>query len=124
MTRTSAATELRFEPPGPGSWEQDPVHFPRAMTRYWQETQPTAFKRGTNDFARFFGLLIDVRIGYVNSFGYNQVLPDHVVEHAYRIWRRLRLFGRGFRRWCREAGFKRCEVIQFAWASNAAIAHE
>src|SRR5437870_2414648 len=29
MTRTGKATELRFEPPGPGSWEQDPVHLPR-----------------------------------------------------------------------------------------------
>jgi hypothetical protein len=95
------------------------------MTRYWQETHPPAFNRGTNDLARFYGLLIDgLRIGYVNGFGNNQVLPDHVVEHTYRIWRRLRLFGRGFRRRRREAGFKRCEVIHVAWAYNAAIAHK
>src|SRR5213075_222015 len=59
MSTSETSTELRFEPPGPGSWEQDPVHFPRPMTRYWQETHPPAFKKGTNGFARFYGLLID-----------------------------------------------------------------
>ena len=29
MTSTETASELRFEPPGPGFWTQDPVHFPR-----------------------------------------------------------------------------------------------
>ena len=51
MTASNTATELPFEPPGPGSWEQDAVHFPRAMTRYFQETHPLPFKRGTTDFA-------------------------------------------------------------------------
>jgi len=57
---TSAAEEgaLRFEPPGPGSYKQDPVHFPRAATRYWAETHPPAFARGTAEFARYFGMLI------------------------------------------------------------------
>ena len=55
MTRTSMATGLHFEPPGRGASEQDPVHMPRPMTRYFQETQPPAFKGGTNDFARFYG---------------------------------------------------------------------
>ena len=55
MTASDTSTELRFEPPGPGSWEQDPVHFPRPMTRYFQETHPPAFKKGTNDFARSLG---------------------------------------------------------------------
>ena len=52
MIASDSSTELHFEPPGPGSWKQDPVHFPRPMTRYFQETHPPAFKRGTNDFAR------------------------------------------------------------------------
>jgi rifampicin phosphotransferase len=46
------------------------------MTRYFQETHAAAFKRGTNDFARFYGMTIDgLQIGYVQGFGYNQVLP-------------------------------------------------
>src|SRR6185369_15751057 len=88
MTRTGKATELPFDPPGPGSWEQDPVHFPRPMTRYFQEMHPPAFKKGTNDFARFYGLLIDgLQIGYVNGFGYNQVLPAPDAEVPERFKR-------------------------------------
>ena len=70
MTASGTSTELRCEPPGPGSWEQDPVHFPRPITRYFQETHPPSFKKGTNDFARFYGMLIDgIQIAYVNGFG-------------------------------------------------------
>src|SRR5690606_2794311 len=57
MVMPSAATGLAFEPPGPGSWEQDPVHFPRPMTRYFQDMHPPAFRAGTSDFARFYGML-------------------------------------------------------------------
>jgi pyruvate,water dikinase len=58
------------------------------MTRYWQETHPPAFKRGTNDFARFYGLLIDgLQMGYVNGFAYRQVLPAPEAEIPERIKR-------------------------------------
>jgi len=93
MTHTSKAIELRFEPPGPGSWEQDPVHFPRPMTRYWQEMHPSAFKKGTNDFARFYGLLIDsLQMGYVNGFAYRQVLPAPDAEIPERFRRAEQVF--------------------------------
>ena len=76
MTESHTSTELRFEPPGPGPWEQDPVHFPRPMTRYFQETHPPALRKGSNDFARFYGLLIDgLQSAYVNGFNYHQVVP-------------------------------------------------
>jgi hypothetical protein len=56
------------------------------MTRYFQETHPPSFKRGTNDFARFYGMLIDgLQIGYVKGFGYNQVLPAPDAEKAERF---------------------------------------
>ena len=74
MTNAETATELHFDPPGPGFWTLDAVHFPRPVTRYWAETHPDAMRRGTNDFARFYGMLIDgLQIAYVNGFGYNQV---------------------------------------------------
>src|SRR5512135_1478626 len=93
MVALDTSTELRFEPPGPGSWEQDPVHFPRPLTRYFQETHPPSFKRGTNDFARFYGLLIDgIQMGYVNGFGYNQVLPAPDAEIPERIQRAEQVF--------------------------------
>ncbi len=76
MTAADASTALHFEPPGPGTWEQDPVHFPRPMTHYWQEMHPAAFWKGTSDFARFYGMLIDgIKVAYVNGFGYNQRAP-------------------------------------------------
>jgi pyruvate,water dikinase len=63
------------------------------MTRYWQETHPPAFKKGTNDFARFYGLLIDgIQIGYVNGFGYNQVLPAREAELPERFKRAEQVF--------------------------------
>jgi rifampicin phosphotransferase len=61
MTAASTSNELHFEPPGPGFWELDPVHFPRPATRYWIETHPAAFKRGTSEFARAYGMLTDSR---------------------------------------------------------------
>ena len=93
MTASNASTQLSFDPPGPGTWEQDPVHFPRPMTRYFQEMHLPAFKRGTNDFARFYGMLIDgIQIGYVNGFGYNQVLPAPEAEVPERAQRAEQVF--------------------------------
>ena len=42
ITVTDAQTiaNLSFDPPGPGLWSLDPVHFPRPVTRYWAETHP------------------------------------------------------------------------------------
>ena len=88
MTTSLTSNQLRFEPPGPGSWLQDPVHYPRPMTRYWQEMHPPACLKGTNDFARFYGLLIDgLQIGYVNGFAYRKVLPAPQAEIPERFKR-------------------------------------
>src|SRR6478752_346955 len=93
MTASDVSTLPTFEPPGPGSWEQDPVHLTRPMTRYFQETHPAPFKRGTNDFARFYGLLIDgLQIAYVNGFGYNQVRPAPDAEIPQRFARAGQVF--------------------------------
>jgi pyruvate,water dikinase len=65
-----------FTAPGPGNWNRDPVHFPRPVTRYWAEMHPEPFRTGTNNFARYYGLLIDgLQTAYVNGFAYNQVRP-------------------------------------------------
>jgi rifampicin phosphotransferase len=79
---------LNLEPPGPGPWTQDAVHFPRPMTRYFQEVHPAAFKRGTNDFARYYGMLIDgLQMSYVEGFGYSQVVPAPDAEIPKRFQR-------------------------------------
>ena len=93
MNNSDTSKELRFEPPGPGSWVQDSVHMPRPMTRYWQEMHPPAFKKGTNDFARFYGLLIDgLQMSYVNGFGYRQVLAAPEAEIPERFKRAEQVF--------------------------------
>jgi pyruvate,water dikinase len=64
------------------------VHLPRPVTRYFQETQPPALKKGTNDFARFYGMIIDgLQMAYVNGFAYNQVLPAPEAEFPERFQR-------------------------------------
>ena len=50
MVTSERPAELRFDPPGPGPWERDGVHFPRPVTRYFAETHPPAIKQGTHDF--------------------------------------------------------------------------
>ncbi len=93
MTALDNSPKLSLDPPGPGSWEQDPVHFPRPVTRYFQETHPTSFKRGTNDFARFYGMLIDgLQMSYVKGFGYNQILPAPDAEIPQRFQRAEQVF--------------------------------
>jgi pyruvate,water dikinase len=76
MTSGQATTELRFDPPGPGSWELDAVHFPRPVTRYWAEMHPEPFRRGTKEFMAFYGLLLDSLVYvYINGFAYMTKLP-------------------------------------------------
>jgi phosphohistidine swiveling domain-containing protein len=91
------ATELHFEPPGPGFWELDPVHFPRPATRYWMEVHPEPLKRGTAEFARSYGMLIDgLEIAYVNGFAYKAVRPVAEDQLLERFQRAEEVFKRKF----------------------------
>src|SRR5882724_1822080 len=95
MASSDTSATLRFEPPGPGSWSQDPVHFPRPVIRYFTETHPAAFKRGTNDFARYYGLVSDgLLCGYVNGFAYTQVPPAPESEIPERFKRAEETFAK------------------------------
>jgi phosphohistidine swiveling domain-containing protein len=88
VTSAGAPAELRFEPPGPGSYKQDPVHFPRAATRYWAETHPPAFARGTADFASTYGMLLGgLETAYVNGIAYTLMLPAPEEEVPQRFQR-------------------------------------
>src|SRR5260370_32022122 len=110
MIARDAPTNLHRDPPGPGTWEQDPVHFPRPMTRYFQETHPPSFKKGTNDFARFYGMLIDgLQISYVKGFGYNQVLPAPDAEIPQRFERAEQVFAQKLWREQMPAGGDQCK---------------
>ncbi|MEO8543589.1 MAG: PEP-utilizing enzyme [Burkholderiaceae bacterium] len=88
MRASDASEALLFEPPGPGTWTQDSVHFPRPMTRYFQQTHVPSYLRGTRDFAQYYGLMIDgLKMAYVNGFGYSQVLPAPDAEIPERYLR-------------------------------------
>ena len=81
-------TQPRFEPPGPGSWSLDAVHFPRPVTRYFAETHPSAFRRGFREFTRFYGMLIEgMQYAYVNGFAYSAMVPAPQEEIPQRIGR-------------------------------------
>ena len=88
MTTAQEAGSLTFEAPGPGSYKQDPVHFPRPLTRYWTEIHPAAFAKGTADFARFYGMPMGgLRTEYVNSIAYMTQLPAPEEEIPQRFQR-------------------------------------
>jgi pyruvate,water dikinase len=88
VTNTGRTDALRFDPPGPGFYELDPVHFPRPATRYWAEVHPAAFKRGTSEFARNYGMLIDgLEMSYINGFAYKSVSPAPPNEIPQRFQR-------------------------------------
>jgi hypothetical protein len=83
-----ATTELRFDPPGPGFWEQDVVHFPRPVTRYWAEMHPEPFRRGFRELTSYYGMLIDtIDYRYVGGFCYKQVVPVDESEIPARFQR-------------------------------------
>ncbi len=88
MTYTEPATELSFEPPGPGSWTLDPVHFPRPVTRYWAEMHPEPMRRGTREFARYYGMLLGgLDYAYINGFAYSSRTPIADEEFPERVQR-------------------------------------
>ena len=88
MSAPRPASSLRLEPPASGFWELDPVHFPRPATRYWAETHPEPFKRGTAEFARGYGMLIDgIEMSYVQGFAYKTVRPAPESEIPERFAR-------------------------------------
>ncbi len=83
-----ATTDLHFDPPGPGSWDLDPVHFPRPVTRYWVEMHPEPFRRGTHEFMAYYGMPIEsIEIQYVNGFAYNTRRPAPEGEIPQRFAR-------------------------------------
>jgi phosphohistidine swiveling domain-containing protein len=93
MSSVETITQLRFEPPGPGSWHIDAVHFPRPVTRYWAEMHPEPFTRGCREFARYYGMVIngpDHR--YVNGFAYSTVAPVDEAEIPERLQRADQVF--------------------------------
>ncbi|HUJ67085.1 MAG TPA: PEP-utilizing enzyme, partial [Acidimicrobiales bacterium] len=93
MTSAQSNIDLPFEPPGPGTWELDTVHFPRPATRYWAEMHPEPFQRGVAEFSRYYGMLLGgMQMAYVNSFAYRVVIPVSDEEVPERFQRAEEVF--------------------------------
>jgi pyruvate,water dikinase len=85
---SAATSELRFDPPGPGFWVQDAVHFPRPVTRYWAEMHPEPFVRGFRELTSYYGMLIDtLDYRYLNGFAYRSIVPVSDSEVPARFQR-------------------------------------
>jgi rifampicin phosphotransferase len=95
MSSVAAARPLHFDPPGPGSWELDVVHFPRPVTRYWAEMHPEPFRRGFQELTRFYGMLIDtLEYRYLDGFAYRTIIPVSDSEVPARMQRAEEVFER------------------------------
>ena len=90
---TESKQPLTFVPPGPGSWELDPVHFPRPVTGYWAQMHPEPFSLGFGDFMAFYGLPLQTRLtSYPSGFCYSQMVPVAPEEFPNRVARAAEVF--------------------------------
>jgi phosphohistidine swiveling domain-containing protein len=82
-----------FEPPGPGSWDLDALHFPRPVTAYWAEMHPDAFSLGYADMMAFYGTPFQTRrTTYVSGFCYGQMQPVPPESFPERVQRAADVF--------------------------------
>ena len=90
---TVAKQPLMFEPPGPGPWDLDPVHFPRPVTAYWAEMHPEPFSQGYGDMMTFYGVPFLTRVTtYVGGFSYGQMRPVPPESFPDRVQRAAEVF--------------------------------
>ena len=93
MSSVETPSTLHFDPPGPGTWTLDVVHFPRPVTRYWAAMHPEPFMRGFREFTRFYGMLIDsLEYRYLDGFAYSTMLPVGESEVPARFQRAGEVF--------------------------------
>jgi rifampicin phosphotransferase len=82
-----------FEPPGPGSWDLDALHFPRPVTAYWAEMHPEPFSLGYGDMMAFYGAPFQTRVTtYVSGFSYGQMRPVPPESFPERVQRAAEVF--------------------------------
>jgi phosphohistidine swiveling domain-containing protein len=75
-------SDLRFEPPGSGSWKIDDVHYPRPVTRFHAELYPPEWAVGYRAFTARYGMLLDyLELAYVNGLAY--VCPHMITEDQF-----------------------------------------
>lgn len=75
-TTSSAAqkpSDVRWDPPGPGPWESERAHYPKAVPRFVQRAISEGFAGGFAESTARFGLLLShFEVGFVNDFFFQQ----------------------------------------------------
>src|SRR5215472_10577302 len=95
MTSERSEIDLPFDPPGPGTWELDPVHFPRPATRYWAEVHPGPFHDGVADFMSYYGMLLaSMDMAYLDGYAYRALVPAPESEIPQRFQRAEEVFAK------------------------------
>lgn len=86
MHAVTSLTDIRFEPPGPGSWELDAVHFPRPTVPFNQELFREPFHRGFRATTSRYGMLLDhLEYHFVAGFPYKVEVPAPDEEVPSRL---------------------------------------
>ena len=66
------STTKKFDPPGPGCWELDMVHFSRPVSRLFAEMFPARFTAGFSTSTRLYGSLLEtLEFAPSNGFMYH-----------------------------------------------------
>ena len=84
---------LTFDPPGPGSWSIDAVHFARPFSRFQAEIHPPNLAEGFTECLKRYGLLLEtLEYGVVNGFAYSTPRPAPASEIPERFEAAARAF--------------------------------
>ena len=76
MTSKQTASDLQFEPPGPGAVGARPRAFPASGDALLGGDAPEPFQRGVREFMEYYGMLLGRWTShYVNGFAYRQPCP-------------------------------------------------
>jgi len=95
MTTDQILEHSKFEAPGPGSWTQDGVHFPRPVSRFQAEIHPPNLAAGFRDCAQLYGMLLDtLQYSIINGFAYSTVVPAPDVDIPDRFAAATQVFER------------------------------
>ena len=74
--KRKSGPELRFTPPGPGSWARESVHMGRVMSVYMAEIFPATMMRGFRAGMAHYGTLLShIEMAMVERFLYTQPRP-------------------------------------------------
>jgi pyruvate,water dikinase len=88
-----AIEDLEFEPPSPGSWELDPVHYPRPASRFTAACFEPPFHRGFEETLKRYGVLLRYpEYRFVNGFAYRCMRPAPEEEIPERFANAARVF--------------------------------